>query len=313
MMPAIAIGGPTASGKSAVADLVASELGSPVISADAMQVYRGMDIGTAKVPADARAVPLLLVDLVDPTEPYSAALYQRDARREIDRLLSEGTTPVLCGGTGLYLRAALDDLRFPAGELTDERRRSYQAFAEEHGAAALHELLRARDPESAALIHPNNVKRVVRALEMCDEGVSYAQQAAGFSEPKPRYEHLDFALTMDRARLYARIDARVDRMLAAGFADEVRDLLAAGARDALTSRQAIGYQELIRVLDGELSLEEAAALMKQRTRRYAKRQLSWWRRDPRTIWIDMDEHDAASAARAILERAGVADGQATAR
>ena len=299
--PVIAVVGPTASGKSAVADLVAEALGSEVVSADAMQVYRGMDIGTAKTPASERRVPLLLVDVADPTEPYSAALYQRDSRREIDRLRAEGRVPVLCGGTGLYVRAALDEMEFPRGEVDGAARQRYQDLAGKLGPEGVHALLAERDPESAALIHPHNVRRVVRALEMLDEGVSYARQSAGFSEPREHYPSLQFALTMDRARLYARIDARVDAMMRAGLLDEVRGLMDAGAADALTSRQAIGYKELIDALEGRCTIGEAVDLIKLRSRRYAKRQLSWFRRDPRITWLDMDVLDADGAARLIVD------------
>ena len=302
--PVIAVVGPTASGKSAVADLVAEALGSEVVSADAMQVYRGIDIGTAKTPVSERRVPLLLVDVADPTEPYSAALYQRDSRREIDRLRAEGRVPVLCGGTGLYVRAALDEMEFPRGEVDGVARQRYQDLAGKLGPEGVHALLAERDPESAALIHPHNVRRVVRALEMLDEGVSYARQSAGFSKPREHYPSLQFALTMDRARLYARIDARVDAMMRAGLLDEVRGLMDAGAADALTSRQAIGYKELIDALEGRCTIGEAVDLIKLRSRRYAKRQLSWFRRDPRITWLDMDVLDADGAARLIVDALG---------
>lgn len=302
--PVIAVVGPTASGKSAVADLVAEALGSEVVSADAMQVYRGMDIGTAKTPVSERRVPLLLVDVADPTEPYSAALYQRDSRREIDRLRAEGRVPVLCGGTGLYVRAALDEMEFPRGEIDGAARQRYQDLAGKLGPEGVHALLAERDPESAALIHPHNVRRVVRALEMLDEGVSYARQSAGFSKPREHYPSLQFALTMDRARLYARIDARVDAMMRTGLLDEVRGLMDAGAADALTSRQAIGYKELIDALEGRCTIGEAVDLIKLRSRRYAKRQLSWFRRDPRITWLDMDVLDAGGAARLIVDALG---------
>ena len=302
--PVIAVVGPTASGKSAVADLVAEALGSEVVSADAMQVYRGMDIGTAKTPVSERRVPLHLVDVADPTEPYSAALYQRDSRRAIDRLRAEGRVPVLCGGTGLYVRAALDEMEFPRGEVDGAARQRYQDLAGKLGPEGVHALLAERDPESAALIHPHNVRRVVRALEMLDEGVSYARQSAGFSEPREHYPSLQFALTMDRARLYARIDARVDAMMRAGLLDEVRGLMDAGAADALTSRQAIGYKELIDAFEGRCTIGEAVDLIKLRSRRYAKRQLSWFRRDPRITWLDMDVLDADGAARLIVDALG---------
>lgn len=298
----IAITGPTASGKSEVADLVAERLGSPVISADSMQVYRGMDIGTAKTPVAERRVPLLMVDLVDPVQPYSAALYQRDAREIIDGLLSRGMVPVLAGGTGLYLRAALDEMDFPRGEVGGHVRSRYEDVLERRGGAALFEMLRERDPKSADVIHPHNVRRVIRALEMCDEGVSYAEQKDGFGSPVAHYPYHLFALTMDRAELYRRIDARVDRMIASGLVDEVRALVEHGAADALTSRQAIGYKEIIDALAGKITMGEAVDLIKRRSRRYAKRQLSWCRGDARTEWLDIDELGVTGAAQAILDR-----------
>lgn len=299
--PVIAIVGPTASGKSAVADEVAVRLGTEVISADAMQVYRGMDIGTAKAPVAERRVPLLLVDIVDPCEAYSAALYQIDARREIDRLLGCGKTPILCGGTGLYVRAALDEMDFPSGDVESSSRMRYQAMAAELGDEGIHAVLSERDPRSAALIHPHNVRRTIRALEMLDEGVSYADQSSGFSRPRARYESMQFALTMDRQRLYARIDERVDQMVRAGLVDEVRELVAHGAADALTSRQAIGYKEIIDALEHRCTMSEAIDTIKMRSRRYAKRQLSWFRRDGRIVWLDMDEMGVEQAAQRIIE------------
>ena len=294
--PVIAVVGPTASGKSAVADLVAEALGSEVVSADAMQVYRGMDIGTAKTPVSERRVPLLLVDVADPTEPYSAALYQRDSRRAIDRLRAEGRVPVLCGGTGLYVRAALDEMEFPRGEVDGAARQRYQDLAGKLGPEGVHALLAERDPESAALIHPHNVRRVVRALEMLDEGVSYARQSAGFSKPREHYPSLQFALTMDRARLYARIDARVDAMFEAGLVSEVEGLLDLGFRDGITAPQAIGYKEVVAALDGQTTMDEARERIKQATRRYAKRQRTWFRKDARIAWLDADGADARELA-----------------
>lgn len=304
MVQVIAITGPTASGKSALADEVALRIGTDVISADAMQVYRGMDIGTAKTPMAQRAVPLQLVDIVDPDQAYSAALYQRDARDLIDNHIEKGKLAILCGGTGLYIQAALEDMRFPQGEVDDARRTRYNDMAESLGAAGIYQLLVERDPLSAEQIHPNNVRRVIRALEMADEGVSYAQQRSGFAQPTPVYSSLTFALTMDRGALYERIDRRVDAMMNQGLVDEVSALIEHGMSDALTSRQAIGYKEIIDALSGLTSMEEAVALIKQRSRRYAKRQLSWCRRNPRTIWIDMDAYSLDQAASFIVERIG---------
>lgn len=300
MIDAVAIVGPTAVGKSAVADCVALQLDTSVVSADSMQVYRGMDIGTAKTPQEERPVPLLMVDVVDPGTPYSAALFQHDARLCIDSLIQDGKLPVVCGGTGLYLRAALDDMSFPSGEVDSSSRRHYDKLARKLGAQGLHDLLAQRDPASAAEIHPHNVKRTIRALEMHDEGVSYAQQKRGFSAPKPWYTTRYFGLTMDRAVLYQRIDERVDLMMERGLLDEVRCLVGRGLAEALTAQQAIGYKELIDYLNGSISFEAAVDLIKMRSRRYAKRQLSWFRRDERITWIDMDACSIDAAAQAIL-------------
>lgn len=288
-LSAVAIVGPTAVGKSDVADRLAARLSSEVLSCDAMQIYRGMDIGTAKMMPEECSAPLRLVDIVDPGVTYSAAFYQSDARAHIERLLGEQRLPVFCGGTGLYLKAALDEMDFPSGELEDERRVGYQELAERIGEEALHALLAERDPESAAVIHPHNVRRVIRALEMHDDGVSYAQQKSKFSVPRERYHALWFGLMRSREVLYERINLRVDLMFEQGLVDEVRGLMDQGLGDALTSMQAIGYKEIIDALRGAITMDEARELIKMRSRRYAKRQLSWFKRDDRIVWFDMDE------------------------
>lgn len=288
-LSAVAIVGPTAVGKSDAADRLAARLSSEVLSCDAMQIYRGMDIGTAKMMPEECSAPLRLVDIVDPGVAYSAALYQSDARAHIERLLGEQRLPVFCGGTGLYLKAALDEMDFPSGDLEDERRAGYQELAERIGEEALHALLAERDPESAAVIHPHNVRRVIRALEMHDDGVSYAEQKSKFSVPRERYHALWFGLTRSRKLLYERINLRVDLMFEQGLVGEVRGLMDQGLGDALTSMQAIGYKEIIDALRGTISMDEARDLIKMRSRRYAKRQLSWFKRDDRIVWFDMDE------------------------
>ena len=298
--PVVCIVGPTASGKSSLAERLAVSLGSAVVSVDAMQVYRGMDIGTAKTPVDERACELMMVDVCDVGDDYSVRLFQRDARACVDALLAEGRTPVLCGGTGLYLDAVIDEMDFPAGQTGSEARERYEAIARDEGALALHELLRGRDPKSAELIHPNNVRRVVRALEMLDEGVSYAAKHEGLRARRPHYDALLFGITMDRERLYQRIDARVDAMVEAGLVDEVRALAEGGLAETLTAMQAIGYKEVVAYLDGALTLDEAIEEVKRRSRRYAKRQLSWLRRDGRVRWLDYDRLDEDEAARIVL-------------
>lgn len=297
--PVIAIVGPTASGKSELADEVAWRLRGVVVSADAMQVYRRMDIGTAKAaPEDCKA-PLRMVDVVDPTEEYSAALYQRDARAVIDSLLDEGVPAVLCGGTGLYVKAVVDEMDFPVGESESPVRERYAALGEKLGPEGLHRLLSERDPASAALIHPHNVRRVIRAFEMLEEGRSYAAQHAGFNAPEAHYRALQFAVTRERSELYRRIDARVDAMMEAGLLDEVRSLAEDGLGATFTARQAIGYKELIDYLEGRVTLAEAVDAVKLRSRRYAKRQLTWFRRDKRTVWIDRDAVSLDDAAEQV--------------
>ena len=303
--PVIAIVGPTGVGKSAVAEGLASLLGGEIVSADSMQVYRGMDIGTAKQPPGERGVPYHCVDLVDPGAPYSAALYQRHARAAFADIRARGLVPVLVGGTGLYVRAALDEMEFPMGEYESPVRTAIETQAETLGREGLHRLLTERDPASAALIHPNNVRRVVRALELLETGgPTYAEQAAHFTDRRAAVPAVLVGLTMERPTLYARIDARVDAMLASGLLEEVAALVLAGYRDALTATQAIGYKELLPVLERGADLGEAVCAIKQATRRYAKRQLTWFRADPRVSWIDVTELSpaaAVSAARALVE------------
>jgi tRNA dimethylallyltransferase len=300
--PIIAVVGPTAVGKTAVAAELACRLGGEIVSADSMQIYRTMDIGTAKPAPAERPVPYHCLDLADPGEPFSAALYQVAARRAIDGILARGLTPVVCGGTGLYVRAALDRMEFPRGEQADNAvRDQYESYAAEHGSHALHALLASRDPESAAAIHPNNTRRVVRALEMLDQGVSYAEKRAGFSAREPYYDARYLGLTMERSRLYRHIDARVDEMIAAGLLGEVQRLLSQGLRDALTAQQAIGYKELVPVIESGYGLDEAVASIKQASRRYAKRQLTWFRADPRIVWLDVTESSPPKAADAAVE------------
>jgi tRNA dimethylallyltransferase len=295
----ICVVGPTASGKSALAERVALELGSSVVSVDAMQVYRGMDIGTAKTPVHERACDLLMVDCANPQEVYSCARFQEEARSVLNALIAAGKTPVLCGGTGLYLDAVIDDMHFSPGVTGDERRERYEAFAAAQGAQALWDELERRDPQSAALIHPHNVRRVVRALEMADDGDSYARRKEQLPHREPYYQASLFALNWPRELLYQRINERVDAMFEAGLVEEVAGLAAAGPLSD-TAAQAIGYKELLVAFAGETTLEEARELIKQRTRVYAKRQLSWLRRDGRCVWLDPTAHTLEELAATII-------------
>jgi len=305
----VAIMGPTAVGKSAVAHRVATLLDGEIVSADSMQVYRGMDTGTAKPMLDG-TIRHHCIDLVDPGKPFSAAMYQQEARQAIQDICNRGRIPILVGGTGLYVRAALEDFRFPTGSIDSPSRVALEADARRLGSLALHERLRRLDPDSAECIHPNNVRRVIRALEMAAQGLSYSERHAEFVTPKDIYRALRFGLSMDRKILYAAIDARVQSMLSNGLLDEVKALVDAGYAEALTSIQAIGYKEFLPVLEGTVDLEAASAAVAQATRRYAKRQLSWLRGDRRIQWIEMTDIDvdarahrivtAVAAARAVL-------------
>jgi tRNA dimethylallyltransferase len=280
----LAIVGPTGVGKTAVAEEVAVRLGSEIVSADSMQIYRGMDIGTAKPPAASRRAPYWCIDVVNPGTPYSVALYQQAARAAIRDIAERSMTPIVAGGTGLYVRAALD----------------YEDYASANGTLALYELLLERDPDSAAVIHQNNTRRVVRALEMLDGGLPYAEQRVGFSTRTSIYDAVFVGLTMNRERLYGLIDDRVDAMVDAGLLGEIERLLDAGLKATLTASQAIGYKEFVPVVEGRGDLEEAVDAVKQASRHYAKRQLTWFRADPRVVWIDMDASTLASAADSAL-------------
>lgn len=285
----VCIQGATASGKSELSERIATILGGEIISADSMQIYRGMDIGTAKVPTSERAVAYHCIDILDPGEPYSAALFQHDARAAIEDIRLRRRLPIICGGTGFYVRAALDDMDFAPGDAENPVRLKYMHMLEELGSDGLHELLGQRDPESAALIHPHNVRRVIRAFEMLEEGESYAERKRAFATLPACIPSIKLALDVERQTLYERIDKRVDVMIESGLVDEVRHLLDEGFRDGLTAPQAIGYKEIVAYLEDDITLDEAIAQVKQATRRYAKRQLSWLRRDSEIIWLHADE------------------------
>ncbi|MGN0078036.1 MAG: tRNA (adenosine(37)-N6)-dimethylallyltransferase MiaA [Coriobacteriales bacterium] len=277
-LPVIAVMGCTASGKSALADALALQLGGEVISADSMQVYRGMDIGTAKTPVDQRPVPYHCIDLVDPGQPYSAALFQRDSRTAIADIRSRGRVPVLCGGTFFYVRACLNSMDFAPGEQEGNPVRDrYNALAQELGAQGIWELLNRLDPESAAVVHPNNTVRVVRALEMHEAGESYAVRKEAFKGIGEAIPSIKIGLEWDTPRLYERINRRVDLMMEQGLVAEVESLLQQGFREGLTAPAAIGYKEVVAALDGACGMDEAVEQIKMATRRYSKRQRSWLR------------------------------------
>ncbi|HVW42691.1 MAG TPA: tRNA (adenosine(37)-N6)-dimethylallyltransferase MiaA [Amycolatopsis sp.] len=282
-MTAVAVVGPTATGKSELAVRLALELGGEVVNADAMQLYRGMDIGTAKITQEERrGVPHHLIDVLDVTETASVAAYQRDARAVIERLLADGKAPVLTGGSGLYVQAVLDDLRFPGTDPAVRAR--LDAEAAEIGVAAMHERLTRLDPVAAAAILPSNTRRIVRALEVIE--ITGEPFSASMPSPGPaRYATVMVGIDRDVAELDERVDARVDRMFAAGLVDEVRTLLGRGLREGKTASRALGYQQVLAALDSDGDLNEAAEATKRATRRFVRRQRSWFRRDTRIRWF----------------------------
>jgi tRNA dimethylallyltransferase len=296
MSRVVALVGATASGKSDLALALAQALDGEVVNADSMQLYRGMDIGTAKLsPAERQGVPHHVLDIWSVTEPASAAEYQQLARAAIDDILARGRTPILVGGSGLYVRAALDPLEFP-GTDADLRARLEGELAAT-GPAALHARLAALDPVAALGILPSNGRRIVRALEVVE------LTGRPFSATLPGYEAVYDAvqLGLDRADLDRRIDARVDVMWRRGLVEEVRRLVRVGLREGRTASRALGYQQVLGALDGQWTTDAAAVLTKQATRRFARRQRSWFRRDPRVVWLDGAAPELLTRALATLE------------
>ena len=295
--PLVIIAGPTASGKSAAAVELALRMNGEGISADSMQIYRDMDIGTAKVTKEEmRGVRHYLIDCADPDENYNVVLFQQKAREAVQEAVSAQKLPILCGGTGFYIQALLYDIDFTEMEENTSLRSRYEALAAEKGPEALHRILKEKDPASAAAIHPNNVKRVIRALEFAQEsGGSIAAHNLAQRERGSAYNSVFFVLTMDRQKLYERIDRRVDLMMEQGLLDEVTRLRDIGiARDS-TAMQGIGYKQIYSYLEGDWSLEEAVRLIKRDTRHFAKRQLTWFRREKDVIWVDIDQFDTKEA------------------
>jgi len=296
-MRPIAIVGPTAAGKSGLAIALAAELGGEVVNADAMQLYRGMDIGTAKVtPDERRGVPHHLLDVLDVTETASVAAYQRDARAILERLLDDGRVPILVGGSGLYVRAVLDELEFP-GTDSDIRARLEQELAAS-SAERLHERLTGLDPTAAAAILPSNGRRIVRALEVIE--LTGRPFSATMPRPGPtRYDTLQIGLDLDTDELDRRVDLRVTRMFSEGLVDEVRRLEKEGLRVGRTASRALGYQQVLDQFDAEEDMAAAAAATAQATRRFVRRQRSWFRRDQRVHWLDATRSDLVTAALAL--------------
>ena len=301
----VAVVGPTASGKTALAIELAKIYDGEIISCDSMQIYRGMDIGTAK-PTDEEkcGIPHHMIDIIEPSESFSAADYGARAKAACDDVIARGKLPIFCGGTGLYLDAVLTDNDYADTPTDMQLRAALMAEAERDGAHAMWERLNQVDPEAAAATHENNVKRVVRALELyLSSGITKTEwDKRSRLRPKP-YDAVIIALERSREEMYARIDKRVDIMMEMGLENEVRTLLESGRLPrSSTAAQAIGYKEFIAYLDGYSTLEDAVAQIKQATRRYSKRQLTWFGRDKSVNWINADGNfkDIVNIAKKLL-------------
>ena len=290
--PLIVIGGPTACGKTGFSIKLAKKINGEIISADSMQVYRYMDIGTAKVtPEEADGVPHYLIDEFDPDEEYNVMLFQQKAKGYMEEIWAKGKTPILVGGTGFYINALLYDNDFTETENDTSYREECYKLAQEQGPEVLFERLKEVDPEYAEIMHANNVKRVTRALEYHYlTGQKFSEHNAEQKEKETPYDAAVIILNMDREKLYERIELRIDIMLQEGLLEEVKGLLDKGYTPDLVSMQGIGYKEFIPYFNGECTLEEAVTQLKTNTRRFAKRQLTWFRRQIDGLWVDLTEN-----------------------
>lgn len=284
--------GPTAVGKTDISIGVAKALDGEIISADSAQVYRYMDIGTAKIKAEEmQGVRHHMIDVADPDQSFSVAQFRNRCEQYIQDISARGKLPIVAGGTGLYINSLLNNLEFTASVGDESFRDEMQEIADNKGNEYLHAMLKDIDPDSYSRLHPNDVRRVIRALEVyrfTGKTISYFQEESRRAPEK--YHYAFVGLTMDRQRLYDRIDLRVEKMLAAGLIEEVKGLLNMGYDESLVSMQALGYKEILQYLKGEISYDEAVFVLKRDSRHYAKRQLTWFRRDQRIQWFDVEEY-----------------------
>lgn len=280
--------GPTAVGKSELSIKLAKAINGEIISADCMQVYKYMDIGTAKISKEEMDnVPHHLIDCIDPTEGFNVYTFKKMAEDAMDEIYSKGKTPIICGGTGFYIQALLYDIHFEETESTTDIREKWEKYANDNGLLALHNKLKEIDPESAELIPQENKKRVIRALEYYEQtGEKISVHNKIERQRTSPYNFTYFVLNDDRSKLYDRINLRVDKMFQNGLVDEVKNLKSMGYCKGLTSMDGIGYKEILDALDGQTTIEEAREIIKQSSRRYAKRQLTWFRREKEVIWLD---------------------------
>ena len=308
----IVVAGPTASGKSAAAVELARMIGGEIISADSMQVYRYMDIGSAKITKEEMmGVPHYLIDVADPTEEFDVVRYAHEAKAAISDILSRGKIPILCGGTGFYIQAVTRDIDFSETGSLPKYREELTDYAAQHGNTALHEQLKNIDPVSYETIHPNNLKRVIRALEYYKEtGMTISAHNEAERQRETPYDLHFFVLNDDRAVLYDRIDRRVDFMMAEGLYDEVMYLRQMGLTRDMVSMQGLGYKEMLDCMDGKYDLDEAVRILKRDSRHYAKRQITWFKREKDAVWIERADFggDSKRIAEFMAKSIGVSSG-----
>ncbi|MGN0298604.1 MAG: tRNA (adenosine(37)-N6)-dimethylallyltransferase MiaA [Lachnospiraceae bacterium] len=288
----IILTGPTAVGKTATSISFAQKIGGEIVSADSMQVYRHMDIGSAKImPEEMQGVPHHLIDVLDPSEEFNVVRFQQMALEAMEGIYQRGHIPIVTGGTGFYIQALLNGIEFEDTEENTEFRIQMEQIAEEKGNVYLHEQLKKVDPKSAETIHPNNRKRVIRALEYFTQtNTPISEHNEEQREKEAAYDFVYFVLNRNREELYLRIDQRVDMMMKQGLLEEVKWLAAQGCTKDMVSMKGLGYKELLTYLDGECSLEEAIYTLKRDTRHFAKRQLTWFRREKSVTWICVEDY-----------------------
>lgn len=286
--PMIILTGPTAVGKSALSVELAKKINGAVISADSMQVYRHMDIGSAKImPEKMQGITHYMIDELEPDEEFHVVRFTTMAKEYLKEIYAAGKIPIIAGGTGFYIQALLYDIDFTEQQCDEAYRRQLEEQAKEHGAGYLHEMLRKVDPASAEAIHANNVKRVIRALEFYHlSGQKISEHNETERQKQSPYNFAYFVLNDERAKLYECIDKRVDAMIATGLVNEVQKLKDMGCSREMVSMQGLGYKEILAYLDGEYTLEEAVYIIKRETRHFAKRQLTWFKRERDVIWLD---------------------------
>lgn len=289
--PLVVLTGPTAAGKTKLSIELARAINGEIISADSMQVYRHMDIGSAKIrPEEMEGIPHYLVDILEPTQDFNVVLFQKYAKDAMAQIYAKGKIPILVGGTGFYIQSVLYDIDFTQNDEDTQLREELEQIAGQKGAEYLHQMLRECDPKSAERIHANNVKRVIRAIEFYRQtGQRISEHNEQEREKTSAYDSRYFVLTDERGKLYANIDKRVDQMLEDGLVEEVRKLMEMGCKRGSTAMQGLGYKEIIAYLLGENTLDEAVYLIKRDTRHFAKRQLTWFRRERDVIWIEKDK------------------------